>query len=363
MRTATTIEACSAGNWRETLDYVLEAEKLGLDICWVAEAWGSDAPSPLGYLAARTHRLLLGSGVIQIGTRTPVVIAMTALTLAELSGNRFLLGLGPSGPQVIEGLHGLAFDRPLGRMRETIEVIKQAFAGEKITHAGREFQIPRPEGEGRPMRLSIAPNPQIPIYLASMSPKMLELTGAAADGWLGTSFVPEGSQAYFRHLDAGLATAGRSRSELDVCQGAEVAFLPDEAAVSAHVASRKKELAFSLGGMGSGRTNFYNNAYSRQGWAEIAQLIRERWQTGDRDGAAQLVSDDMVLATTLIGTEPMVRDRLKTWREVGVNTVRLYPAGASLDERLTTLARAIEIVAELSEAGAEAKTKAEARPL
>jgi F420-dependent oxidoreductase-like protein len=349
MRTATTIEATSSGNWRETLDYVLEAEKLGLDICWVAEAWGSDAPSPLGYLAARTHRLLLGSGVIQVGTRSPVVIAMTALTLAELSGNRFLLGLGSSGPQVIEGLHGLAFNRPLNRMRETIEVIRQALAGEKITHAGREFQIPRPGGEGRPMRLSVAPNPRIPIYIASMSPKMLELTGSTADGWLGTSFVPEGSQAYFRHLDTGLAAVGRSRADLDVCQGAEVAFLPDETAVTAHVASRKKELAFSLGGMGSGRTNFYNDAYSRQGWADIARRIRERWQAGDRDGAAQLVTDDMILATTLIGTEAMVRDRLRIWRDAGVNTVRLYPAGATLDERITTLARAIEIIKSLSE--------------
>jgi len=347
MRTATTIEASGAGNWRETLDYVLEAEKLGLDVCWVAEAWGSDAPSPLGYLAARTHRLLLGSGVIQIGTRTLVVIAMTALTLAELSGNRFLLGLGPSGPQVIEGLHGVAFDRPLHRMRETIEVIRQAFAAEKITYAGREFQIPRPGGEGRPMRLSIAANSRIPIYIASMSPKMLELTGSTADGWLGTSFVPEGSGAYFQHLDAGLAAAGRERADLDVCQGAEVALLPDEAAVAAYVGSRKKELAFSLGGMGSGRTNFYNNAYSRQGWAETARLIRERWQLGDRDGAAELVSDEMVLSTTLIGTEAMVRDRLRVWRDTGVNTVRLYPAGASLEERLATLGRAIEIVRDL----------------
>ena len=129
MRTATTIEAAQQDTWRETLDFVLEAEKLGLDVCWVAEAWGSDAPSPLGYLAARTDRLLLGSGIIQLGTRTPPLIAMTAMTLAQLSGGRFLLGLGPSGPQVIEGLHGVLFARPLARMRETIEVVRQAFAG------------------------------------------------------------------------------------------------------------------------------------------------------------------------------------------------------------------------------------------
>ncbi len=344
MRTATTVEAAQHDTWSQTLAFVLEAEKLGLDICWVAEAWGSDAPSPLGYLAARTDRLLLGSGIIQLGTRTPSLIAMTAMTLAQLSGGRFLLGLGPSGPQVIEGLHGLPFARPLARMRETIEVVRQAFSGEKITYSGSQFQIPRPGGDARPMRLSLPANPGITIYIASMSPRMLELTGTVADGWLGTSFVPEGSAAYFEHLDRGLAASGRSRSDLDVCQGAEVAFLDDEDAVAAHVASRKKELAFSLGGMGSASTNFYNNAYSRQGWAEVAAQIQARWQAGDRDGAAALVTDEMVLATTLIGTEQMVRERLRAWRDAGVDTVRLYPAGDTLDRRLATLGRAIELV-------------------
>ena len=346
MRTATTVEASRHGTWQETLDYVVEAEKLGLDICWVAEAWGSDAPSPLGYLAARTSRLLLGSGVAQLGTRTPVSLAMTALTLAELSGNRFLLGLGPSGPQVIEGLHGVPFAKPLARMRETIEVIRQAFAGQKITFTGSQFQIPRPGGGSRPMRLSMPANPAIPIYIASMSPKMLELTGEIADGWLGTSFVPEGSSAYFDHLDAGLAAAGRDRGSLDICQGAEVALLPDDDAVTAHVAMRKKELAFSLGGMGSAVTNFYHDAYSRQGWAQVAAQVRERWQAADRDGAATLITDEMVLSTTLIGTEQMVRDRLAVWRDCGVTTVRLYPAGSTLDARLATLGRALELVRE-----------------
>jgi F420-dependent oxidoreductase-like protein len=344
MRTATTVEAAAHGTWRETLDFVLEAEKLGLDICWVAEAWGSDAPSPLGYLAARTSRLLLGSGIIQIGTRTPPLIAMTAMTLAQLSGGRFLLGLGPSGPQVIEGLHGVPFAQPLARMRETIEVIREAFSGEKIAYSGSQFQIPRPAGEARPMRLSLPANPGIPVYIASMSPRMLELTGSVADGWLGTSFVPEGSAAYFEHLDRGLAASGRSRGDLDVCQGAEVAFFGDEDAVAAHVASRKKELAFSLGGMGSASTNFYNNAYSRQGWAQVAAQVHARWQAGDRDGAAALVTDEMVLATTLIGTEQMVRERLRVWRDAGVDTVRLYPAGDTLDQRLATLGRAIDLV-------------------
>jgi alkanesulfonate monooxygenase SsuD/methylene tetrahydromethanopterin reductase-like flavin-dependent oxidoreductase (luciferase family) len=154
----------------------------------------------------------------------------------------------------------------LARMRETIEVLRQAFSGEKITYSGTQFQIPAP-GEARPMRLSLAANPGIPIYIASMSPGMLELTGTVADAWLGTNFVPERSAAYFKHLDRGLAGSGRARRDLDVCQVAEVAFLGDEDAVTAHVAARKKELAFSLGGMGSASKNFYNQAHSRRGWA------------------------------------------------------------------------------------------------
>lgn len=276
-----------------------------------------------------------------------MAIAQTALTLAELSDGRFLLGLGPSGPQVIEGLHGVAFAKPLSRTRETVAIIRQAFAGEKISYSGTQFEIPLPGGEGRPMRLSLPANPDIPIYLASMSPKLLELTGEIADGWLGTSFVPEGAAAYFSHLDTGLAKAGRTRTDLDVCQGAEVAFADDKDAVHIMVGGRKKELAFSLGGMGSAGTNFYNNAYSRQGWAQPAAAVRERWQAGDRDGAASLVTDEMVLGTTLIGTEDMVRERLRVWRDAGVDTVRLYPAGDTLKARLSTLGRAVELVREV----------------
>lgn len=352
MRTSTTIEA-SGGDWREIVAYVTEAEKLGLDICWVAEAWGSEAPSPLGYLAAKTERMLLGSGIIQLGTRTPMAIARAAITLSQISQGRFLLGLGPSGPQVIEGLHGVPFARPLVRMRETVEIVREAAAGGKVSYSGEEFRIPLPGGEAKPMRLSMRAEHDIPVYLATLSPKMLHLTGEIADGWLGTSFVPEGAkEAYFDYLDQGLAAAGRARADLDVCQGAEVAFADDEEALSAMVAGRKKELAFSLGGMGSATTNFYNNAYSRQGWAEVAAEVRTRWQAGDRDGAAGLVTDDMVLATTLIGTEAMVRRRLRVWRDAGVDTVRFYPAGETLDARLTTLGRAIDLVRDIEDAAA-----------
>ena len=234
------------------------------------------------------------------------------------------------------------------RLRETVEVVRWVVDGCKISYSSREFQIPLPGGEAVPMRLWMRAEHPIPIYLATLSPAMLRLTGEIADGWLGTSFVPEGAgSAYIAYLDEGLARNGRSRADLDVCQGAEVAFAPDEDALREMVAARKKELAFSLGGMGSASTNFYNQAYSRQGWAEIAAEVRERWQAGDRDGAAGLVTDEMVLATTLIGTKAMVRQRLGVWRDTGVTTVRLYPAGDTLDTRLATLAMAIEIVREI----------------
>ena len=207
MRTATTVEFGT--DWRGRVDFVVEAERLGLDVCWVAEAWGADAVAPLGYLAARTSRLLLGSGVVQVGTRSPVAIAMAAMTLQHLSEGRFLLGLGSSGPQVLEGLHGVAFDRPLTRMRETIEIIRAACAGDKIDFHGALHDIPL--AGARPMRLASDPV-SVPIYVASLSPRMLQLTGALADGWLGTSFVPEGASAYLDPLRSGATSAGR---ELD----------------------------------------------------------------------------------------------------------------------------------------------------
>ncbi|PRZ44213.1 F420-dependent oxidoreductase-like protein [Antricoccus suffuscus] len=363
MRTATTIEASSGGRWQEQTDFVVEAEKLGLDVCWVAEAWGSDAPSALGYYAAKTHRMLLGSGIIQLGTRTPVAIAQAAITLSNLSGGRFLLGLGASGPQVIEGLHGVPFARPLSRLRETVEIVRSVFAGGKISYSGREFEIPMAGRDAVPMRLSTGPLHDIPIYLATMSPAMLRLTGQIADGWVGTSFVPEGAdEAYFAPLDEGLAKSGRTRDDLDICQGAEVAFAPDEDALRDMIVDRKKGLAFSLGGMGSASTNFYNKAYSRQGWAEVAAEVRERWQAGDRDGATELVTDDMVLGTTLIGTESMVRDRLRVWQDAGVDTVRLYPAGDTLDAQLATMGRAIELVRAIDDASVNTGTSQPLEP-
>lgn len=344
MRVAISINAGGA-SWDERVTYVQEAERLGVAVCFTAEAWGSDAATPLAYLAAKTERILLGSGIMQISSRTPAMTAQTAMTLAEMSGNRFLLGLGVSGPQVVEGLHGQPFAHPLGRMRDTIAIIRQAFAGERIQHPGRHLTLPRPGGEGKALRLSLPPNPHIPIYLATLAPKMLELTGELADGWIGTSFIPEEAAAYTDRLAAGAARSGRTLVDLDLSQGGDVAFSDD---VDTLVAARKPGLAFSLGGMGSATTNFYNDAYSRQGWADAAAEVQQLWIEERRQEAAERVPDEMVLQTTMIGTEAMVRERIRAWRDAGINTLRIYPAGDTLEARLDTLGRAIDIVNSLN---------------
>ena len=344
MRTSVQLTA-DAAPWPELVDFVVGAEALGIDAVWVAEAWGSDAASPLGYLAARTERVMLGASVFQVGVRSAVMTAQTALTLNELSGGRFVLGLGVSGPQVMEGLHGVRFADPVGRMSETLDVIGQVFAGERVAYAGRHLQLPLPGGEGKSLRLSVRSESPPPTYLASMLPRMLELTGERADGWLGTSFVPEGAEnAYLRHLRAGAARSGRTLADIDVCQGAEVAFARDEAELAAMIDARRAGLAFSLGGMGSAISNFYNSAYARQGFAEVAAESQRLWLAGDRGASAAVIPDEMVLGTTLVGTAAMVRGRLAVWAAAGVDTVRLYPAGDTVAERLDTLGCALELV-------------------
>lgn len=343
MRTSIQI-AAEIAPWPELVTFVVEAEQLGLDMVFVAESWGCDCVTPIGYLAARTERIRFGTGILQTGTRTPAVIAMTAMTLDSVTGGRFILGLGSSGPKVIEGLHGVPFGKPLARMRETIELVRQACAGEPLELHGQTVDVPLGHGQGRPMRINQRPRPELPIYIAAMMPGMLELTGAQAQGWLGTSFVPEGASAYFEPLARGAATAGRTLQDLDICQAAEIAFGDD---VEEMVAQRKPGLAFSLGGMGTATTNFYNQAYARQGWADVAARVQALWHEGRRDDAARLIPDEMVLATTLIGTEDLVAERLRTWAATGVTNVRMYPAGDSLEEKLTTLGRAVRLIREL----------------
>jgi alkanesulfonate monooxygenase SsuD/methylene tetrahydromethanopterin reductase-like flavin-dependent oxidoreductase (luciferase family) len=220
-----------------------------------------------------------------------------------------------------------------------------AFAGERLVYHGKHFTLPRPGGEGKALRIDQPPKPDLPIYLATLAPKMLELTGELADGWLGTSFVPEAASVYTDRLAAGAAKGGRTLADLDLSQGGDVAFSDD---VDALVAERKPRLAFSLGGMGSANTNFYNDAYRRQGWAEAAAEVQQLWVAGKRQQAVEAVPDEMVLQTTMIGTEEMVRERMRIWRDAGIDTLRLYPAGQTVEQRLETLGRALDLVEQLN---------------
>src|SRR5712692_9063222 len=178
-------------DWASALTYAVEAERLGIDSAWTAETWGYDGATPLAYLAAKTTQLRLGTGILQIGARTPAMIAMTAMTLASLSSDRFMLGLGVSGPQVIEGWHGVSFARPLQRLREVVEIVRMVTRGERLVYHGEIYDLPLPGGEGKALVPGARPRPNLPIYLATLGPKSLELTGELADGWLGTSFMPE----------------------------------------------------------------------------------------------------------------------------------------------------------------------------
>jgi len=330
-------------NWSEAADYVVEAERLGVDDVWSAEAWGHDAVTPLAFLAARTTRLRLGTGIMQAGTRTPALVAMTAMSLSAMSNHRFVLGLGVSGPQVIEGWHGIRFDRPVQRMREIIDIVRMAARGERVAYRGTIYELPLPGGEGKALRSGAPPVPPIPIYLATLSPKSLELTGEIADGWLGTSFMPEHARVFFDSLAAGAARAGRKLTDLDLQAGGVAAFSDD---VERLVSERKPGLAFTLGAMGSARHNFYNDAFRRAGYEDVAAEVQRLWLAGRREDAAARVPDEMALKTNLLGTEAMVRARIAAYRAAGVTTLRIEPAGRSLDERLRTLARVIALVRE-----------------
>lgn len=331
--------------WDEASSYVLEAEKLGVDTVWSAEAWGHDAVTPLAYLAAKTSKIRLGTGIIQAGTRTPALVAMTAMSLDSLSGGRFILGLGTSGPQVIEGLHGIPFERPVTRMREIIEIVRIATSGQRLSYKGRVYELPRPGGEGKALRLRAPSVEHIPIYLATLSPRSLKMTGELADGWVGTSFMPEHAGVFFDQIAAGAKAAGRSLDDIDLQAGGAVVFSDD---LERLIPQRKQGLAFTLGAMGSREHNFYNDAFKRAGYQDVAIEVQQLWLDGKRDEAAARVPDEMVLKTNLLGTEAMVKDRVRAYRDAGVTTLRVDPAGGSIQERLETLGRTMDLVKAVS---------------
>ncbi len=333
-------------DWQSAIAYAVEAERLGVDSAWTAETWGYDGATPLAYLAAQTTRIRLGAGILQVGTRTPALTAMTAMALASLSGDRFILGLGVSGPQVIEGWHGVPFARPLQRLRETVEIVRRVTRGERLVYHGEIYTVPLPGGEGKALISSVPPRPHLPIYLATLGPKSLELTGALADGWLGTSFIPEHASLFFDHIAAGATQAGRTLADLDLQVAAGVVAFSDD--VERLIAPRKPGLAFTLGAMGSRQHNFYNDVFQRSGYAGVALEVQDLWFKKQREAAVARIPDELVLKTNLIGTEEMVRERLRTHRHAGVNTLQVLPDGETLDERLATLAQLVELVKEIN---------------
>ena len=332
--------ASTTDNFQQQVAFVLEAEKLGVDTVWSAEAWGQDAVTPLAYLAARTERIRLGTGIMQISARVPSMTAMTALSLAALSNDRFLLGLGVSGPQVVEGLQGQPFRAPLTRMRETVDIVRQAFAGERIRYEGKHHRLPLPGGEGKALRLSQGANPNIPIYLATLGPRALVYTGEAADGWLGTSFVPNAADAHLAHIRQGAEAAGRNLRDIDIQVGGAVGFGDAEELAE----PMKASLAFTLGAMGSATTNFYNDAYKRSGWESVAREAQALWVAGRREEAVRAIPTELVLEGNLLGSESEVRERLNAYRNAGVTTIRLSPIGRDQTERLDTLGRAMALL-------------------
>ncbi|MGH3008100.1 MAG: LLM class F420-dependent oxidoreductase [Gaiellaceae bacterium] len=313
---------------------VQEAERLGFDSVWTAEAWGTDAVSVLGYLAARTETIKLGSAIMQIPGRTPANTAMTAATLDLLSGGRFLLGLGTSGPQVVEGWHGQPWGKPLGKTREYVEIVRAALRRDVVEHAGEHYRIPwdgdGATGLGKPLKMMLRPlRADIPIYLAALGPKNVALAAEIADGWLPLFVHPEHFDNAFGESIAGARPGFEIAATVNVIVGDDVQALRD---------SLKPYLALYVGGMGAKGKNFYNALVRRYGWEEEAERIQELYLAGKQREAIAAVPDELVDALALVGPKERIAERLAAWRETPITTLIL---GAAQPEALQTLAELV----------------------
>ncbi|HUZ42791.1 MAG TPA: LLM class flavin-dependent oxidoreductase [Acidimicrobiales bacterium] len=325
-------------------DFVMEAERLGVDSAWSVEAWGYDALTPLAFLAARTSAIRLGTAIVQLGSRSPALLGMSALTMQALSGGRFILGLGTSGPQVMEGWHGVRFERPLTRTRETVDIFRQVVAGERVAHQGELYHLPLPDGPGRSIRVG-APPAAVPVFIAALGPANLRLTGELADGWIGTSFMPESASVFLDPIRTGAQSAGRSLSDIELTAPAAVEFTED---VEEAAARHARGYAFTFGAMGSPSQNFYKDAFSRQGFEEEAAEVQRLWLTGNREAAAAAVPTEIGRRTNLLGTPAMVKERLALYQRAGITTLRVNPAGEGISGRLDTLGLLMDLVGEVN---------------
>ncbi len=316
------------------------AEDLGYDVVWAAEAYGSDSPTVLAWLAGQTRRIAVGSAVMQIPARTPAMTAMTAASLDLLTGGRFRLGLGVSGPQVSEGWHGVRFDRPLARTREFLGIVDAALSRQTVSYAGEHYQLPLPDGPGKPLKLTIAPvSEHIPTYLAAVGPKNLELAGELTDGWLAVFYTPEFAAEQLGHLAAGRSLAGRTLDGFDVVPSMPLVVGPDPRVCADPV---RPYAALYLGGMGSRSQNFYNALAVRMGFADAAAEVQDLFLGRRQRDAMAAVPYEFVDQTSLLGDRSRIADRLQALASSGVTTCAVVPYGATLEDKLEALTVAAE---------------------
>ena len=328
----------------EQLDLVREAERLGYDSIWTAEAYGSDAVTILAWMAAQTERIRLGSAILQMPGRSAAMTAMTAATLDQLSGGRFLLGIGTSGPQVAEGWHGQRFARQLQRTREYVDVVRMALRRERVEYRGETLELPLPDGPGKALKLTIAPvQERIPIYIAAIGPRNTTLTAEIADGWLPTLFSPEHVAEFRPLLEQGFARAGGGKSfaDFDIAPAVNVLVTEDRAAARD---AMRPYLALYVGGMGSRERNFYNELVRRYGFEDAAREVQDLYLEGRKEEAAAALPGELIDAVSLCGPPGAVRERLAVFRDAGVGTLIVSPMAWSLEQRREQL----RLVAELA---------------
>jgi F420-dependent oxidoreductase-like protein len=330
----------------DQLAIVQEAERLGYDSVWTAEAYGSDAATILGWIAGQTSKIKIGSAIFQMPGRSPAMTAMTAATLDQLSDGRMLLGIGSSGPQVSEGWHGVRFGAQLGRTREYIDVVRKALAREKLEFAGEHYTLPLPDGPGKALKLTIAPvQDSIPIYLAAIGPKNTALAGEIADGWIPTLVSPEHLPDLRSSLEEGAARAGRSLDGFDIAPTVNV-YVSDDIEKGRDI--MRPFIALYVGGMGSRDKNFYNNLVQRYGFEDAAREVQDLYLAGKRDEAMAALPDELIDLVSLNGPADKVRERLRVYREAGVGTLGITPMAWTRDERIEQL----RLVAQLAEEAA-----------
>lgn len=336
-----------SGGFHEAANRVVDLEKVGIDVAVVAEAYSYDAVSQLGYLAAKTSTIELASGVFPIYTRTPTLLAMTAAGLDFVSDGRFRLGIGTSGPQVIEGFHGVAFDAPLGRTREVVDICRQVWRRERVTYPGKHYQVPLPPdrgtGLGKPLQIINHPvRERIPISIAALGPKNVELTAEIAEGWQPVFFYPEKAQSVWGEaLNAGFAKRDSALGPLDVMVGTSLAIGDD---VDDRLGWTKPQLGLYIGGMGAKGRNFYHNLATRYGFGEVADRIQELYLSGRKDEAIAAVPDELVRAVSLIGPRGYIAERVAAFAEAGVTTLLATPAATDRDEAMRFIEQLKELL-------------------